>query len=105
MTFATVFLYGLFSFATIGFDECFSLWASTSKSLGMQLSGLSICTTIYSKQFSINSIDVYDAVQVTQSASVFSGNYYYYLGTNFYPLSLMLQYSYGMNKSNRYLRM
>ena len=35
MTFATVFLYGLFSFATIGFDECFSLWASTSKSLGM----------------------------------------------------------------------
>ena len=34
VTFGTVFLYGLFSFATIGFDECFSLWASTSKPLG-----------------------------------------------------------------------
>ncbi|XP_065902775.1 uncharacterized protein [Dysidea avara] len=34
VTFSTVFLYGLFSFATIGFDECYSLWASTDRSLG-----------------------------------------------------------------------
>ena len=35
VTFGAVLLYGLFSFAVIGFDECYSLWSSTSKSLGM----------------------------------------------------------------------
>ena len=35
VTLGAVLLYGLFSFAVIGFDECYSLWASTSKSLGM----------------------------------------------------------------------
>ena len=35
VTCGAVLLYGLFSFAVIGFDECYSLWAATSKSLGM----------------------------------------------------------------------
>ena len=35
VTFGTVLLYGLFSFAVIGFDECYSLWSATSTSIGM----------------------------------------------------------------------
>ena len=37
VAFGTVFLYGFFSFFSIGFDECYSLWSSTDRSLGMDL--------------------------------------------------------------------
>jgi len=35
VAFGTVFLMGYFSFSYIGFDECYSLWSSTDRSLGM----------------------------------------------------------------------